>query len=367
MRKRIAFLTILALVAVMLPVNIGGTVAQAASTSFTEIGTITENTADGATTTTLKTSSGKEIKFVVYDNGDFDYVEGDSYWSYRLEPLTGVIAIISKVNGNVRNETGYRQANGEIITENYGIVVEKHRYTSNSWSVTKNNEWTGAFVGSITKTLVKGSSMVSTETSGDIIDVFPNIALPAATTAPAATTNPTATTAPTATTTPTTAPTTSPTATPTTTPSASPSASPSVSPSASPSASPEVSPSAAPEETSVTTATPTPTAKAKVSNFTSLKHKTKIEKKAYKSLKSIEKLAKKHGWTVKRSYKRISSSKKKVVTKVTLKSKKWSWTFKHIVKKSKKKYKVSYYQTGVGELSASGVKGLIKNPKKYYK
>ncbi len=100
--------------------------------------------------------------------------------------------------------------------------------------------------------------------------------------------------------------------------------------------------------------------------LSNLKRTTSLEKKAYKNLKKLDKLAKANGWT-KYTYVRKSSSSKKVVTKVTYKGKPsngtsyWTFTFCHI-QKSKK---VTYKQNGK-VVDGDGVRDLIKNPANYY-
>lgn len=105
----------------------------------------------------------------------------------------------------------------------------------------------------------------------------------------------------------------------------------------------------------------------KVSNFTSLKRKTALEKKAYKDLKKIEKAAKAGKWNVKRVYTREKLAKKYkktwVITDVYIQSETFNWTFRHCYHKSGK---VTYQWKG-RMIAKKDVFGLIKNPHAYYK
>ncbi|MBQ3431084.1 hypothetical protein IJG20_03245 [Candidatus Saccharibacteria bacterium] len=104
-----------------------------------------------------------------------------------------------------------------------------------------------------------------------------------------------------------------------------------------------------------------------VSNFKSLRRKTKMEKKAYSSLKTIENLAKKYGWTVKRTYTREKLSKANaklwVITDVKLVAKKWTFSFRHCYHKTGR----VIYQWNGKTILKKHITGLIKNPAKYYK
>ena len=106
---------------------------------------------------------------------------------------------------------------------------------------------------------------------------------------------------------------------------------------------------------------------ASVSNFKSLRRKTKMEKKAYSSLKTIENLAKKYGWTVKRTYTREKLSKANaklwVITDVKLVAKKWTFSFRHCYHKTGR----VIYQWNGKTILKKHITGLIKNPAKYYK
>ena len=110
--------------------------------------------------------------------------------------------------------------------------------------------------------------------------------------------------------------------------------------------------------------TPTTTPEVSNSNFSSLQHNTKIEKKAYTKLSSLENLAEAYGWKTERTYTRTSSTSKKVATNVFYKGdfggdKYVTFRFTQVVKKSGKKYLVSYYQNSK-KVSASGVKKVIR-------
>lgn len=104
-------------------------------------------------------------------------------------------------------------------------------------------------------------------------------------------------------------------------------------------------------------------------SYTKLKKKTKLEKKAYNNCKIINNYAKKYGWKT-RGFKRISSSKTKVVTEVFLSGKPRSgegnfWTFRFRLVQHKTK---GVYCSQDGKVvSTDGVLGTIKDPQKYYK
>ena len=82
-------------------------------------------------------------------------------------------------------------------------------------------------------------------------------------------------------------------------------------------------------------------------NLSKLPKSTAMEKKAYNSLKNIDSLAKKYGWTVKRWYTReklsAENAKKWVTTKVELRGKSWRVVFRHCMYKNGTVY---YQQTG---------------------
>lgn len=99
-----------------------------------------------------------------------------------------------------------------------------------------------------------------------------------------------------------------------------------------------------------------------------LTRKNKLEKKAYASLKEINKLARKCGWT-KRTFKHDTedSSATRCITRVKLIRKKdgITFAFTHAVRKSGKKLYVSWWQNSK-KVGKDGVIGLIKNPEKFY-
>ena len=116
----------------------------------------------------------------------------------------------------------------------------------------------------------------------------------------------------------------------------------------------------------------TNTSSSSVSNFKSLKKKTKLEKKAYNNLKKIEKAAIAGKWNVKRVYTREKLAKKYqktwVITTVYLQSDQYNWTFRHCYHKSGKVvYQWKNRKGTTITISKKDVYGLIKNPASYYK
>lgn len=349
--KKVAIVLVAALIATLLTPSFSdaATVTKTLSTDV-ETGAFS-NSIDPQTRayTANVTLANKILTFTSYTSGDWDFIDGTDYWSYRTtNGVTTVQYRVGTVTGSLTGKPAAENSSNKGVYEFYSgaRLMEKHEISGESWKREAYDATTGAVSASIAKVVaVSNDWKTATVTTTIISDA---VATP--TTTPTATPSATPSATPTVTPPPFVAPTLAPSATPTTTPT--------ITPSATPEVTPEVTPSTAPAGDNPVVA-PKP-----ISNFSDLKHSTKIEKKAYSSLKSLEKMAKKYGWGEKRKYTRKSSSSKKVKTTVYYKGdfggdKYVTFSFTQVVKKSGKKYLISYYQKGK-KVSTSGVKKVIQ-------
>ena len=307
---------------------------------------------DGNYGTGIDMANGKKIIFVDYiTKKDFDLTDGSNYYSYRYSSLNGVVTISSRVNGTTVNKSGYFNTYGEVVVENYGWIEEIHYFDRGLWYMERYN-YNGQLTSRVTKILSdagNGRGIVTTTTDSETAPTTPS-------SSPAPywpTTQPTATPY---------NPYWYPTPTPRTT--VPPFTPPTVPPVITPTPTPTVPPTVAPTPTPPSQEVVPPVAPEPVSNLSSLKRSTKIEKKAYSKLSELNALAASNGWSEKRRYTRLSSSKKAVKTRVYLMGdfggdSYVTFKFTHVVKKSGKKYIHIYYWKGK-KVSASGVRKVIQ-------
>ncbi|MBQ3306388.1 hypothetical protein IJH02_03075 [Candidatus Saccharibacteria bacterium] len=369
----VATLVVALIMSLIIPVTTGTSEAQAAETevkaatnglwtySYDEYGTLFTSATQTSSTVGVKTSAGKEIKFVSYPTAEginFDFTDGEDYYSYRTNTLNNVVTITSRIKGVVRNQSAYiegKAADGVVYVDNYGWITERHYISPESWQMEEYN-YNGQVTKSVVKVLVRdgynASAFVSTTTMSETQPTTPSsspqpfwpTATPSAT--PYNPYNPYQT-AP-----PFTPPTMQPTQAPVAT--------------------------QPPVQTQVPVATTPPTQEPPVvveptlapatpsKSLSNLKRSTKIEKRAYKSLKKLNRLAKSHGWTL-REYTRRASNKRVVKTKVYLEGyagfkdgkdyygKLW---FTHVCQRyGGKKYAIRFWQDG------KWVKGIRKKIK----
>ena len=358
--KKVAIVLVAALIATLLtPSMSDAATTTKVMTTDTETGAYSNGIDPTTKAYTAKVVlSATTLTFTSYTSGDWDFIDGTDYWSYRT--TNGITTVQYRVGTAAGSMTGRPSSESTACLGVYEFydgarIIEKHTISTGIWKREAFDVY-GAISASISKVLTTSADRKTSTVTTTIISDAP-VATPSAT--PTATPTPTPTaTAPVVTPPPFVAPTLPPVATPSATPVATPSATPAATPTATPPATPSATPEATPSGNSQVVA-PTP-----VSNFSDLKHSTKIEKKAYSSLKTLENLAKKYGWGEKRTYTRKSSSKKKVKTSVYYKGDfggdlYTTFKFTQVVKKSGKKYVVSYYQNGK-KVSTSGVKKVIQ-------